>query len=343
MELTVNLGQKGYSIFLEHGALFVLSRFIDLNRKVMIVTDDGVPPQYAGAVQAQCADARIVTVPQGEGSKSFDIFQMLCERLLEEKFSRRDLVIAVGGGVVGDLAGFAAASYMRGIGFVNIPTTTLSQIDSSIGGKTAINLNGVKNIVGAFYQPEAVIVDPDTLKTLPERHRNNGLVEALKAGLIRDPELFALFERGEAADKLDEVILRSLQVKKEVVEQDEKEQNLRKILNFGHTIGHGVEGVYGLSEEDGRGILHGEAVAIGMLPMLGSADLRERVRAILRGLGIEPNYPYDADRVYEVMTRDKKTHGSEVTIVRVDEPGRAILEDIPVERLRDFLDGRAAE
>lgn len=337
MEILVNVGQKGYSIFLEHGALFGLSRFIALNRKVLIVTDDGVPAEYSQAVRKQCADARIVTLPQGEGTKSFDCLRLLCEKLLEDKFSRSDLVIAVGGGVIGDLAGFAAASYMRGIGFVNVSTTTLSQIDSSIGGKTAINLDGVKNIVGAFYQPEAVIVDPDVLKTLPPRHFNNGLVEALKAGLIRDAELFAMFERGEAVNRLDEVIERSLRVKKDVVEQDEKERNLRKILNFGHTIGHGIEGVYGLSEESGSGILHGEAVAVGMVPMIGSEALRERVRTAIRALGIEPDYPYDPEKVYQVMTRDKKTHGAQVTVVKVSEPGHAVLEDIPTGALRTYL------
>lgn len=232
-----------------------------------------MPEEHVRTVMEQCANATVMTVQHGEGAKSFPVFEDVCRKLLALKFGRRDLLIAVGGGVVGDLGGFAAACYMRGIRFVNMPTTSLSQIDSSIGGKTAINLDGVKNSIGAFYQPELVVADPDVLSTLPRRHLNNGLVEAVKAGLIGDAALFSLFEETDVYSRIDEIIYRSLCVKKRVVEQDEKETGLRKTLNFGHTIGHGVESVYGLS-----GLLHGESVAVGMLPMIGNSALRERVR-----------------------------------------------------------------
>ncbi len=336
--LRMELGAKSYDIIVERGALGRLSAWTDTSRKALIVTDDGVPEQYVRTVAAQFPKGTPVVVKQGEGAKSFPVFRFLCEKLLELKFSRSDVVVALGGGVMGDLAGFAAASYMRGIGFLNLPTTTLSQIDSSIGGKVAINLNGVKNCVGAFYQPELVVADSDVFASLSRRHYCNGLAEAVKAGLIGDSGLFELFESGDIDSRIDEIVLRSLAVKKAVVEQDEKEQGLRKLLNLGHTIGHGVESVCGLRAEQGEpGLFHGEAVAVGMLPMIDDAGLRERTKRVFERLGIDTDIPYDPDQVYEVMTRDKKAHGGSITIVRVKEPGEAYLQDIPVSGLMKYL------
>mgnify|MGYP002225132613 FL=1 len=196
-KLTMNLGERSYDIIVKSGSLENLYQFARLDRRVAVVTDSGVPAQYAQMVADQCKDAHIITVPQGEASKSFKILESVLKQMLEFGMGRGDLVIAVGGGVVGDLAGFAASIYMRGIDFINCPTTTLSMIDSSIGGKTAVDLGDTKNIVGAFWQPKLVIVDPDTLSTLPRRHFINGLAEAVKASLLADPELFAIFENGD--------------------------------------------------------------------------------------------------------------------------------------------------
>ena len=194
MILRLDLPQNGYDIILERGVLKRAGELLDLDRRVLVVTDEGVPARYAETVAAQCKNATLVTVPMGEGSKTFPVLERLCRTMLEAAFTRTDCVVAVGGGVVGDLAGFAAASFMRGIDFYNIPTTLLSQVDSSIGGKVAINLDHVKNIVGAFHQPKRVMIDPDVLQTLPARHIANGLAEALKMSLTSDAELFALFE-----------------------------------------------------------------------------------------------------------------------------------------------------
>lgn len=213
---------------------------------MFILTDSGVPEQYAKTVLAQCPNGMVYTVPQGEASKSLKVYGQVLQAMLEFNMTRKDLLVAVGGGVVGDLGGFCAASYMRGIDFVNCPTTTLSQIDSSIGGKTAIDLGETKNIVGAFWQPKVVLVDFDALATLPRRHFVNGLAEAIKAGLIADPELFALFECEHPEENIERIIYRSLRVKKNVVENDEHEQGQRACLNFGHTIGHGIEAVKGV-------------------------------------------------------------------------------------------------
>lgn len=339
MNIHMNLGERSYDIHLERGGLGHLGQYIRLDRKVLVVTDAGVPKEHVDRVMAQLVQGTLFTAPQGEAAKSFAVLEQICATMLQQRFTRTDLIIALGGGVVGDLAGFAASCYMRGVDFVNIPTTTLSQIDSSIGGKTAINLNGVKNCVGAFYQPKLVLIDSDTLHTLPYRHFCNGLVEAVKAGLIADAELFCLLEQENIADHLDEIIRRSLEVKRRVVETDETEQGLRRILNFGHTIGHGVESVYGLEGGKPDGLLHGEAVAVGCLPMILDDGLRERVRAVFRRLSIDCDMDYDADRVYDVMTRDKKAHGKTISIVQVSAPGQADIVELPMESVRIYMKG----
>ncbi|MBQ2863141.1 MAG: 3-dehydroquinate synthase, partial [Clostridia bacterium] len=262
MTIHMNLGEDSYDIIVERGIISRANKELNLNRRVLVVTDSGVPAEYARMLSDQCKESVICTVEQGEGSKSLEVFGRLLETMLDHGFSRKDCVVAVGGGVVGDLSGFAASAYMRGIDFYNIPTTLLSQIDSSIGGKTAVNFRGVKNIVGAFHQPRRVLIDPDLLHTLPKRQISNGLAEAVKMSLTSDAELFELFERGNIDECIDEIIIRSLNVKKSVVEQDEKESGLRKILNFGHTVGHGIESSEGMSA-----LYHGECVALGMIPM----------------------------------------------------------------------------
>lgn len=332
MKLHVDLKENGYDIILEKGCLYRVSDFIDLKRKVMIITDDGVPLSYAKTIQEQCKEGYIHIIKQGEESKSLPVFQALCEDLLSHGFSRKDCVIALGGGVVGDVSGFVAASYMRGIDFIQIPTTTLSQIDSSIGGKVAINLTEVKNIIGAFYQPKAVFIDPDTLNTLPIRHFRNGLIEALKAGLIMDQQLFSLFEQESIEKHLEEIIYRSLLVKKKVVEEDEKEMGLRKILNFGHTIGHAIESYYHLDS-----YLHGECVSMGMLYFIEDEALKEKVLNIYKKLHMPALPSFNKEEVYKLLCKDKKASGKSITIVKVKECGKAILEEIPLKDIKNYL------
>lgn len=334
MKLHMNLGINSYDIIMERGALQHITDYVDVHRKVMIITDTGVPYIYSEQLAAQCNESYIEVVNQGEASKSFATFQTLCSALLSHNFSRNDLVIAIGGGVIGDVSGYVAASYMRGIDFVQIPTTTLSQIDSSIGGKVAINLDEVKNVVGAFYQPTCVIIDLDTLESLPLRHYHNGLVEAIKAGLIYDPSLFELFEQGDVDAHLEEIIYRSLCVKKAVVEADEREHGLRKILNFGHTIGHAIESYYHLSQ-----YLHGECVAMGMLYFIEQNELRQRVQRILDTLGIPSQVVYDRDVVFDILCRDKKADHDRITVVTVASLGNAILKDMKLEDVKPLLKG----
>ena len=326
MTVRIELGESSYDVVLEPGCLSHAGELLDLDRKVLVVTDAGVPEEYAEKVAAQCKNAVVVTVPEGEGSKSFPVLEKLLVKMLEEGFTRRDCVVAVGGGVVGDLSGLAAALYMRGIDFYNIPTTLLSQADSSIGGKTAIDLAGIKNSVGVFRQPKKVLIDPDTLKTLPSRQIAAGYAEIVKAGLIADAALFSLFETGE----VDPVtaLYRALSVKKAVVEQDERENGLRRILNFGHTVGHGIESVTGL--------YHGECVALGMIPACAPA-VRERLIPVLERLGLPTSVKADPDKVYAALLHDKKAADGKITVVRVDEPGSCKLIPLSPDELREYI------
>ena len=311
----MNLGSDSYDIVVSRGSLACAGEHLNLNRRVLVVTDSGVPAEYAKAVASQCKDGIICTVDMGEASKSLVGFEQLLKVMLDNSFSRKDCVVAVGGGVVGDLAGFAASAYMRGIDFYNIPTTLLSQIDSSIGGKTAINFGGVKNIVGAFYQPKKVLIDPELLKTLPKRQISNGLAEAIKMALTSDEELFRIFESEDIESNIDEIIFRSLNIKKSVVEQDEKESGLRKVLNFGHTVGHGIESSENLSQ-----LYHGECVALGMIPMCGDVT-RPRVVSVLKKCGLYREPDYNWDMIAEAAFHDKKADGGSVTVITVSEVG----------------------
>ncbi len=313
MNIHLDLKENSYDIVVERGILKKAGEQLNLNRRVLVVTDTGVPSVYAETVAKQCKTPVICTVEQGEASKSIETFSELLHTMLENGFSRKDCVVAVGGGVVGDLSGFVASAYMRGVDFYNIPTTLLSQIDSSIGGKTAINFGGIKNIVGAFYQPKKVLIDPELLKTLPARQISNGLAEAVKMALTSDKKLFEIFENKDINDNIDEIIIRSLNVKKNVVEQDEKESGLRRILNFGHTVGHGIE-----SSSD---LYHGECVAIGIIPMCDEA-LRPRVIDVLKKCNLYKLYDFDWEKIGEAMFHDKKADGDTVCVTTVGEIGK---------------------
>ena len=315
MKIHMNLQEQSYDILVQRGILESAGEHLNLNRRVLVVTDSGVPAAYAKTLAQQCREPVILTVEAGEGSKSMETFGRLLETMLDHGFSRKDCVVAVGGGVVGDLSGFAASAYMRGIDFYNIPTTLLSQIDSCIGGKTAINFGGVKNIVGAFYQPKKVLIDPELLKTLPKRQISNGLAEAVKMAMTSDRVLFELFEHEDIESHIDEIIIRSLEIKKSVVEQDEKEAGLRKILNFGHTIGHGIESSGNMTE-----LYHGECVALGLIPMCAEA-IRPRVIEVLKKCGLYNLVPFDWEKIEAAAFHDKKADGDSVTVTLVPEIG----------------------
>lgn len=332
MILPVKHSGGSYNIVLERGALERVAEYLPKTGKALIVTDDGVPQEYARKVASVLPDATICTLPMGEASKSLENFSVLLSRMLELSFQRSDAVVAVGGGVVGDLAGFAASAYMRGIDFYNIPTTLLSQVDSSIGGKVAVDLDGVKNVVGAFYQPKCVIVDPDVLSTLAERQKLAGLAEAIKMAATSDVALFEKIENGGALDKdLEAVIEGALRIKRDVVERDTKEQSLRRVLNFGHTVGHAIE-----SDKKGDW-LHGECVAVGMLPMC-SPSVRARLSKVLGAYGLPTGVTCDKQVLSDFMRHDKKASGKGVTVVYVEKIGSFEFRTLSIEEIERYVE-----
>ena len=308
MIIPVKLGEASYDIEISRGAInLAAEKIMKKDRKVCVVTDSGVPTEYAEKLLTSLGEGAILhVIPAGEANKNFDTLQGVLRTMLEAGFTRNDAVVALGGGVVGDLAGFAAATYMRGIDFYNIPTTLLSQVDSSVGGKTAVDLDGYKNMIGAFWQPRAVFIDPDLLSTLPSRQISNGLCEALKMGATSDPELFELFEKNDVIsnpDLIEEIIIKAITAKRDVVEIDEREGGLRKVLNFGHTLGHAIESSCGLS------LLHGECVALGILPMC-EGKVKERLKKALSNIGLDTEakkYITDKNSILKALTHDKKS------------------------------------
>ncbi len=304
------------------------------NRRVFLVTDDGVPLPWVRRVAAQSPGAEIYSFPQGEGSKNPETLRLLLEAMLRAGLTRRDCLAAVGGGVVCDLAGLAAGLYMRGIDCYYFPTTLLAMVDASIGGKTAVNLGGVKNAVGLFRQPRAVVIDPGVLSTLPPRQLANGLAEAVKMALTHDAGLFARFENPEGYGDTAQIIAACLEIKSGVVAADEREAGLRRVLNFGHTLGHGIE-----AAAEGR-LLHGECVALGMLPMC-APPLRERLRAVLERLEL-PTYvnfnEIDPEQIMAAIAHDKKAGPDGcIETVSVPAPGRFVFCRQSPEALRALL------
>mgnify|MGYP003313849320 CR=1 FL=1 len=326
MELKVNLKENSYSIIIGNDLLKDFDKYYPLDSKVLIISDNNIPTLYYETILNKCKDGYKYIIGSGEDSKNIDNYLAINKFLLDNNFSRNDLIIAVGGGVVGDLGAFVASTYKRGINFVNVPTSTLSMIDSSVGGKTAINFNGIKNVIGTFYQPKLVLIDLSTLDSLDKRNYNNGLVEALKMGLIKDPGILELFN-----DNLDikEIIYKSLIAKIKIIELDEKENNIRKILNFGHTLGHAYEML-------NPSLLHGEAVAKGMISVLNN-ELKERVKKIITSLNIPFDYKVNKEEVINLIKNDKKTNGEYIDLIIVKEVGNALIKKVKINELEEIL------
>ncbi len=353
-DLRVKLGERGYPIHIGTGLLAdpALYRPHVSGRGAALVTNETVAPLYASRVEAalRSAGATVMTIvlPDGEAHKSWQTLDRIFAALLEAQADRRTVIVAVGGGVVGDVAGFAAATYQRGVPHIQVPTTLLAQVDSSVGGKTAINHALGKNMVGAFHQPAAVIADIATLGTLPPREFAAGLAEVIKYGAIQDSAFLAWLEDHAEAlvlrepEALAHAIRRSCEIKAEVVAADERESGARALLNFGHTFGHAIESAAGY----GRW-LHGEAVAMGMalasrysvrIGRLEAADAERLVRLMAR-VGLPTDAPaYPIDTWLEYIGRDKKNEGGRITLVLLDALGRAtVARDTSEPVLRAFL------
>lgn len=330
MFVKVNLGEKSYDVAIEKGIFNRAEKELNLSRKVLIVSDDGVPSEYARKLSEKCKISVVYVMQSGENHKTLETMQELFQAMLDNDFNRKDCVVALGGGVVGDLAGFTAATYMRGIDFYNIPTTVLSCVDSSVGGKTAVNFGGVKNIIGSFWQPKKVLIDEELLKTLPPRQISNGLSEAVKMSLTFDKNLFQLFQNENPLENLEKIIERSVELKKDVVEKDEKESGLRKVLNFGHTIGHGIEIC-----SEGK-LYHGECVALGMICM-SSENVRNLLVPVLKKLNLPTSCKIDPERVLECVKHDKKSSEGKITCILVNEIGSFEMKDLSILELSERM------
>ena len=340
--ITVPLGNRTYPIHIGSGLLDCLGSYvIDAlgEISVAVVTDDNVAPLYLErAVQSlEAAGLRVctVTLPHGEQTKCLDQLASLYTFLCESRITRKDAVIALGGGVIGDLAGLAAATYLRGVHFIQVPTTLLAQVDSSVGGKVAVDLPQGKNLVGAFYQPDFVLVDPDTLTTLTDDYWRDGLGEVVKYGCIGDTELFALLEacapggREQLMQHIDTILVRCIQAKADVVAQDERDTGLRMTLNFGHTIAHAVEAC-----QHYAGLRHGEAVALGMHVItrlteekgMTAKGTAERLDALLRQLDMPMQLPeLDEETVISAMFMDKKFSGKVLRVIVLNQIGKCFI------------------
>lgn len=353
----VDLAERSYLIEIGTDCLHEIGPIVERIGNVthvIVITDSNVQTPHAEEVAAALAKedlmaVDLLAVDPGELTKSIDMAAALWNGLLEMKADRKTLIVAVGGGVVGDLAGFVAATYARGIRFLQVPTTLLAQVDSSVGGKVGINLEGAKNMVGAFLQPVAVLIDTETLDTLPWREYRAGLGEVVKYGMILDEKLFERLEadiekiNNREHETLVDIIARSCQLKAEIVRQDEREETgLRAILNYGHTVGHAVETLSGYGT-----VLHGEGVAIGMVAAsrlaekLGRIDasVTERQIALLEALGLPTKLPeLDFDAMLSVMMRDKKVAHGRLRFVLPSRIGHVeLVGDIPEATLREAL------
>ncbi|MEM7430363.1 MAG: 3-dehydroquinate synthase [Pseudomonadota bacterium] len=347
--LTVDLGIRSYPIVIGNGVLgeYDLGQHI-AGSDCLIVTNDTIGPLYLDACQRSLSGKAVesIALPDGEEHKTTDTMHLILDKLVSMGANRDVSVIALGGGVVGDIAGFAASCYMRGVGFLQVPTTLLAQVDSSVGGKTGVNLATGKNLVGAFYQPDVVLIDTNTLSTLDSREFSAGLAEVIKYGAIVDADFFAWLETNLDAviardtDALIYAIRRSCELKAEVVADDEREQGRRAILNFGHTFGHAIEKLQGYGDW-----LHGEAVAAGMvmaatLSGLSEKDV-ERLRALIAkaGLPVAPP-PLATDDWLDVMAMDKKVQNKTMRFVLLYAIGDATVSDtVSVDALRSVIEG----
>ena len=363
MMRTVSVGLEGraYDVLIGGGLVDRAGEFVAplLKRaRTAVVADETVWGLHGARLRSALTEAgiesHVLTIPPGEASKSFSQLEDLCDRLLALKLDRGDLIVALGGGVTGDLAGFAASIYKRGIDFVQIPTTLLAQVDSSVGGKTAIDTPRGKNLIGAFHQPRLVLADLDVLTTLPDREMRAGYAEVIKYGFLGDFAFFEWLEANGAAvlarepAALIHAVARSVEMKAEIVAEDEREAGRRALLNLGHTFGHALEAEVGF----GEALLHGEAVALGCAQAfrfsarLGLCPVQDAVRAsqAIEAAGLPahltaiPGGPFSADALIGHMVQDKKAEGGQLTLILAEKIGEAfVAKAVEASMLKDFL------
>lgn len=337
MELKVDLKERSYPIIIEKGIISRVSEEIKKiyrGKKVFIITDDNVNKYYGERVSNNLIEnnfeVRVLSLKAGEETKNFNTLPTIYNELLDFNLTRSDLIITLGGGVIGDIGGFAASTYLRGVEFVQIPTSLLAQVDSSVGGKVAVDLERGKNLVGSFYHPKCVLIDPEVLNTLEDRFFIDGMAEVIKYGCIKDKEFFELLSKMEnksqVINKMEEVIHTCCDIKRRVVENDERDRGERMLLNFGHTLGHAIEQYYNYSK-----YTHGEGVAIGMYTItkyseekgLTKKGTAERIKNILVKYKLPYKMNIDIEEILDAINLDKKNLGSSLNLIVLKEIGQS--------------------
>lgn len=325
------LGEQSYDVYIEKGIINQCDRFINPEKEIVIITDDNIPQAYIDVLTSKLNVKATYILNAGESLKNANEVNFIIESLIKKGITRSVTLIALGGGVIGDLTGFIASIYMRGVDFIQIPTSLLSQIDSSIGGKVGINTSTMKNAVGSFYQPKVVLIDPDTLNSLEERHFNNGMAELIKHALIDGKGLFKDLIEKDIKANIEDFIYRSLLVKKAHVINDVRDKGVRQILNFGHTIGHALE------QYSNYELLHGEAIAIGMLKMAKGTDYEEDLKNLFHKFSLVIEYPYDQEKILEYIKTDKKVIDNTLNLIVIKEVGNPFIKPIKVNDITEYM------
>ncbi|MBR4793485.1 MAG: 3-dehydroquinate synthase [Bacteroidaceae bacterium] len=332
-----------YDILISKGGLSNIGQALKERFKpctIAILSDDKVFPLYGKVVADALKAAGFSTVshiiPNGEQSKTLDNVTAFIDRMVQAQVTRTDMVLALGGGVVGDMAGFAAAIYLRGIPYIQVPTTLLAAVDSSVGGKTAVDISSGKNLVGAFHQPVLVYLDTETLNTLDPAVMRDGFAEVIKYGIILDSKLFDTVSKPGSFD-LTEVIARCIEIKRDVVEQDEFDKGLRGLLNFGHTFGHAIEKLSDFTITHGSAVARGMVIAAKVARIYGFTDYTETITKVIGNYGFETDCPYSADEMYSVILSDKKRSGADITLVLPKQIGASTLERMPALQVLELM------
>ncbi len=351
--LTINAGQQKYTVTTESGFFKRMGETLAKSyggRKIALITDDNVMKLYEEELRNQMDKAGIewtlISLAPGEDSKSLDVIPKLYSRLLDFQLTREDIILALGGGVVGDISGFTAATFLRGVNLINIPTTLMAMVDASIGGKNGANLPEGRNMAGTFYQPLEVFIDPLFVRTLPDKVFDDGMAEVIKYGCAFDPDLFAdLADKASKNDGsgIESIIYRCCLIKKQIIELDSRDYGIAMLLNFGHTFGHCIENYF--PEE---GFTHGEAVAIGMYTNamagekagLTAPGTGQAIKHLLMGYDLPFELPEDADirKISEAVKHDKKRRGNNLNIVLLEKIGKAFLYQMDKSQYADFID-----
>lgn len=350
--LTINMKSGKYPVVIESGLFVTIGNTLGehfAGKKIALITDEKIQKMYGEFLEKQLAASHceweIIVIPAGDASKSFDTLAVIYKRLLDFQITRDDVIVSLGGGVIGDISGFAAATFLRGVDFVQIPTTLIGQVDSSIGGKNAVNLPEGKNLVGTFYQPAYVFIDPDFVKTLSDFHMADGMAEIIKYACVSDADLFSdliRMSKNRNAWLIESIIYRCCLIKKHMIEQDEKDQGIRMLSNFGHTIGHAIENVCGHGTYG-----HGQAVAIGMQVItehseamgLTGINTSAMLKEILLEYALPAELPQDIDKELLVQTvmKDKKRRGNKMNLILLEKIGKGYIYAIEKAEISKFI------